>query len=193
MSVSTMKVPLRGEPAAIADFAGFYADHAQQVLVFLARRCLDPEVAVELMAETFAQAYAGRRRFRGSTETEALAWIYGIARHQLSGYFRRGRAERKAVRRLGIDVPVVEPDEIVRIEELAGLDSLRGAVSEHYQRLAADQREAVKLRVIDELPYPEVAAALAVSEQTARARVSRGLRRLAAALEHVPLTEGKPR
>ena len=88
------------------------------------------------------------------------------------------------MRRLGIDVPVVEPDEIVRIEELAGLDSLRGAVSEHYERLAADQREAVKLRVIDELPYPEVAAALAVSEQTARARVSRGLRRLAAALEH---------
>ena len=122
-----------------------------------------------------------------------MAWIFGIARHQLSGYFRRGRAERKAVRRLGIDVPAVEPDEIVRIEELAGLDSLRGAVSEHYAQLAADQREAVKLRVIDELPYPEVAAALAVSEETARARVSRGLRGLAAALEGTPLTQGKSR
>ena len=193
MSATTVKALRRTEPAAIADFAGFYAEHAQHVLVFLARRCLDPEVAVELMAETFAQAYAGRRRFRGSTDAEAMAWVYGIARHQLSGYFRRGRAERKAVRRLGIDVPAVEPDEIVRIEELAGLDSLRGAVGEHYAQLAADQREAVKLRVIDELPYPEVAAALAVSEETARARVSRGLRRLAAALEGTPLTEGKPR
>ena len=193
MSATTVKAPRRTEPAAIADFAGFYAEHAQDVLVFLARRCLDPEVAVELMAETFAQAYAGRRRFRGSTEAEALGWIFGIARHQLSGYFRRGRAERKAVRRLGIDVPAVEPDEIVRIEELAGLDSLRGAVREHYAQLATDQREAVKLRVIDELPYPEVATALAVSEETARARVSRGLRGLASALERTPLTQGKSR
>jgi RNA polymerase sigma factor (sigma-70 family) len=174
----------------LADFGAFYAQHAEPVLVFIARRCLDPEVAVDLMAETFAQAFAGRRRFRGGSEAEAAAWVYAIARRQLSGYFRRGRAERRAIRRLGIEVPPVEPDELARIEELAGLADLRGAVSAQYERLSAAQREAVKLRLVDELPYPDVARALSISEQTARARVSRGLRQLATALERTPLPDG---
>ena len=44
--------------------------------------------------------------------------------------------------------------------------------------LSFDQREALELRIVKELPYPEVAIALGVSEQTARARVSRALRAL---------------
>lgn len=173
----------------LADFSSFYAAHAERVLVFLARRCLDPDVAVDLMAESFAQAYASRRRFRGTTDAEASAWIFAIARHQLAGYFKRGRAERKAVQRLGIEVPPVEPDDLARIEELAGLGPLRGAVSEQFEQLSADQRDAMRLRLIDELPYPDVARTLSISEDTARARVSRGLRRLAAALEATSLPE----
>jgi RNA polymerase sigma factor (sigma-70 family) len=181
---------MRGTSTSLpSDFAAFYADHAERVLVFLARRCLDPEVAVDFMAETFAQAYAGRGRFRGSSEAEASAWVFAIARHQLSGYFKRGRAERKAVARLGIEVPAVGPEDLARIEDLAGLGSLRGAVSEQFDQLSVDQRDALRLRLIDELPYAEVARELDVSEQTARARVSRGLRRLAAALEATPVPE----
>jgi RNA polymerase sigma-70 factor (ECF subfamily) len=41
---------------------------------------------------------------------------------------------------------------------------------------------AIELRIVRELPYPEVAAELGVSEQTARARVSRGLRALRQAM-----------
>ena len=182
----------RNAGGPLADFAAFYAEHAESVLVFLARRCLDPEVAVDLMAETFAQAYAGRRRFRGQGDAEAAGWIFAIARHQLSGYFKRGRAERKAIRRLAIEVPPVEPEDLTRIEELAGLAPLRGAVSAQFGRLSRDQRDALQLRLIDELPYPDVARALSISESTARARVSRGLRRLAASLERTPLPDGSP-
>jgi RNA polymerase sigma factor (sigma-70 family) len=170
----------------VADFSAFYADHAERVLVFLARRCLDPELAVDLMAETFAQAYASRRRFRGSTDAEAAAWLFAIARHQLSAYYRRGRARDRALRRLGMQVPATAPDELTRIEELAGLEDLRAAVRAGFDGLPRDQSEALRLRVIEELPYREVAAALRLSEDTARARVSRGLRRLAASLDHDP-------
>jgi RNA polymerase sigma-70 factor (ECF subfamily) len=191
MTSEGLQLRRRRDPGGpLADFAAFYAEHAEPVLVFLARRCLDPEVAVDLMAETFAQAYAGRRRFRGQCEAEAAGWIFAIARHQLSGYFKRGRAERKAIRRLGIEVPPVEPDDLDRIEELAGLGPLRFAVSAEFERLSPDQRDALQLRLIDELPYPDVARALSISESTARARVSRGLRRLAASLERTPLPKG---
>jgi RNA polymerase sigma-70 factor (ECF subfamily) len=53
--------------------------------------------------------------------------------------------------------------------------------------LGAEQREAVRLRAVDELGYPAIARRLGISEQAARARVSRGLRALAAALDrHEP-------
>ena len=181
----------RSDPEGpLADFAAFYAEHAERVLVFLARRCLDSEVAVDLMAETFAQAYADRQRCRGTSQAEAAGWVFAIASHQLSGYFKRGRAERKAIGRLGIEVAPVEPEDLARIEELAGLGELRDAVSAQFKQLSSDHRDAMQLRLIDELPYPDVARALAISEDTARARVSRGLRQLAAALEHTPLPEG---
>jgi RNA polymerase sigma-70 factor (ECF subfamily) len=58
-------------------------------------------------------------------------------------------------------------------------------------QLSGAQRDALQLRVVEEQSYQQVAAALGVSEQTARARVSRGLRSLARALEpdHAPTTE----
>lgn len=162
----------------LADFSAFYDEHGERVLVFLVRRCLDAEVAVDLMAESFAQAFASRRRFPGRTAAEAGAWLLALARHQLHAYFDRGRVEQKAIRSLGIEVPPVDREDAARIEDLAALRELRGVAGERLERLPVDERSALRLRVIEELPYPDVARMLAVSEQTARARVSLGLRRL---------------
>jgi RNA polymerase sigma-70 factor (ECF subfamily) len=41
--------------------------------VFLARRTFDVEVARDLTAETFAQAFEHRGRFRGQSDAEASA------------------------------------------------------------------------------------------------------------------------
>jgi RNA polymerase sigma-70 factor (ECF subfamily) len=49
--------------------------------------------------------------------------------------------------------------------------------------LRPDQREALRLRVIEGKSYSEIAGALGCSEDVVRARVSRGLRRLAAQLD----------
>jgi RNA polymerase sigma factor (sigma-70 family) len=171
------------EPEAFNDF---YREHATRLLAFLARRTFDVEVARDLTAETFAQAFRSRRRFRGTTDEEAAAWLYGIARHLLSRYVRRGVVERKAIEQLGIRVPALDAGDYERVVQLAGLAELRAAVSEAFERLRPDQRDAVRLRVVDELSYDEIAARLAISEPNARARVSRGLRQLADALEAVP-------
>jgi RNA polymerase sigma-70 factor (ECF subfamily) len=60
---------------------------------------------------------------------------------------------------------------------------LRERVADGLAGLSAEHQTALRLRVVDELPYPAVAAQLAISEDAARARVSRGLRRLAEALD----------
>jgi RNA polymerase sigma-70 factor (ECF subfamily) len=171
---------------ALADagsFSSFYEENAPDLLVFFTRRVLEVDAALDLTAETFAQAFLHRHRFRGASAEDARAWLYGIARHQLSRFHRRGRAERRAIERLGIEVPSLEPDEQARVEELAGLAELRELVRAALAGVTETQREAIRLRVVEERPYPEVARALGISEPTARARVSRGLRGVAAALE----------
>jgi RNA polymerase sigma factor (sigma-70 family) len=175
-----------------SEFAAFYSAHSRRMLAFFARRTFDVEVARDLTAETFAVAFEHRRRYRGSSDGEAAAWPFAIARHQLSRYARTGKVRRKAVERLGIRIPEVSEDDHERIVELAGLAELRDRVAAAFSGLSGDQREALRLRVVDELPYAQVAETLGVSEQTARARVSRGLRRLADAVEMTAPTEVTP-
>lgn len=179
----------RQEPAAFSDF---YAAHSRQLLAFFVRRTFDVETARDLTAETFAQAFEHRRRFRGLTDVEARGWLYGIARHQLSRYARKGVVERRAVSRLGIRLPPVSEEDYDRIVELAGLSQLRDRVAIAFGELSDGQRDALRLRVIDDRPYDEVAQALGISEQTARARVSRALRRLADTIDLTSAAEVTP-
>jgi RNA polymerase sigma factor (sigma-70 family) len=157
-------------------FVPFYRDEAEAVLMFLTRRTLDGEVALELTAETFAQAWLGWPRVRTDSREEMRAWLFTIARRQLGRYLRRGQAQQSALRRLGLSTPVAHEDDLAAIEEAAGVESVRADLAVELQQLSADQRDALQLRVIEEMPYDEVAGRLGISEPTARARVSRALR-----------------
>jgi RNA polymerase sigma-70 factor (ECF subfamily) len=181
----------RPDAGVLTDFGRFYEEHAEPVLAYLARRCLDAEVAVDLMAETFAVAFSDRERCRARTTAEGSGWLFAIAKSNLADYYRRGSAELKAVRRLGVSIPELGDDDLARVEELAGLEKLRAVVAERFELLPVDQQAAVRLRVIDEMPYPAVAGHLRISEAAARARVSRGLRQLSALLDGpAPAKEG---
>jgi RNA polymerase sigma factor (sigma-70 family) len=170
-------------------FALMYAREGEVVLVFLARRTLDAAIAADLAAETFALAFVSWPRLRGRPEEEVRAWLFTVARRQVSRYLRRGRVERRAVQRLGVAVPSLHEDDVAAIEERAGFSELRAALGAELARLSVEQREALRLRVVEERSYAEVALLLGVSEQAARARVSRGLRALAGALERYRINQ----
>jgi RNA polymerase sigma-70 factor (ECF subfamily) len=85
---------------------------------------------------------------------------------------------------------MVHHDDVAEIEQAAGLASVRKVLGNELAALSGSQREALRLRIVEELPYSDVARELGVSEATARARVSRGLRALAEALEPLVLAEG---
>lgn len=170
----------REDPEA---FARFYDAYAERVLVFFTRRVLDVDVAFDLLSETFAMALERRRQFRGGTAEEEQGWLFSIARSELSHYWRSGRVERNALARLGVPAPGLTDPEIERIEDLAGLSEVARPLADAMAALPSEQRRAVELRVVDECGYADIAHRLGVSEQTARARVSRGLRALALRLE----------
>jgi RNA polymerase sigma factor (sigma-70 family) len=164
-------------------FSQLYEREGESVLLFLARRTFDVEVAVELTAETFATALSSWGRLRAMAPEQARAWLFTVARRLYGRYLRSARVERRAVERLGIRTPPVHEDDIEVIEERAGLVQLRVVLRNELARLSDGQRDALRLRVLEERPYDDVARRLGVSEQTARARVSRGLRALFVALE----------
>ncbi len=146
-------------------FGTFYERHAEGLLRFLARRTLDPEVAAELTAETFAEAFASRVRFRDRSEGGAAGWLFAIARHQLGHYFREGAVSRRARQKLGMPERDVSAQDYERIEELIDFEPLRRTLTEALDALSEDQRDAMRLRVMEGRPYGEVARLLSCTEE----------------------------
>ena len=172
-----------------SEISSLYEQRAETILRFAMRRTFDAQLSVDIVGETFALAFEQRGKYRGRTDAEASSWLFGIADNLLKMYFRSGAIERRAMERLGVHPVEVSVDEYERIEALAGSDDLRSAVREALAELSVESRQAVRLRVVDELPYSLVAEKLEVSEEVARARVSRGLKKLRDRLEAVRMDE----
>jgi RNA polymerase sigma factor (sigma-70 family) len=169
----------REDPAA---FRALYDRWAERLLAFLYARVRDPEVASDLLAETFAVAYERRHRFR-DIGYPGGAWLYGIARKELAHYFRRQSVDRRALRRLGVEVPALDDESIRRIEQLDDVGRHEPALVAAMEQMTPAEREAVEMRVVDELEYSEIAKRLGCTEGSARTRVHRGLARLASLME----------
>lgn len=172
------------------DLRSLYDQHSRALLLFLTRRTADPEIALDLFSETFAQALLKRDSFRGSSAAEAGGWLYAIARNELSKYYRRGDVEQRAVERLAFQRPPASPDTLEDLAVRASLAELRQVVRGSLEQLTPAVREAVELRVVAELDYRTIATRLKVSEGTARVRVSRGLAKLEEILEPEMLQVG---
>jgi len=105
-----------------------YERDAKRLLVWLTRRTYDAQLATDLVGETFARAFAARARFTGADDDELSAWLFGIARNALHEALRKGEAERRAMRRLGVERVVLTDNELLRIEDLAEPGTLRAAL-----------------------------------------------------------------
>jgi RNA polymerase sigma-70 factor (ECF subfamily) len=150
-------------------FEQFYLRHVTALLAYFSRRTHDPELSADLTSETFAAALAGRGRFRPESGA-AGAWLYGIASRKLADALRKGYADRRMQKRLGMERIVPTEDDIAHIAALADSDAGR-----LLEGLPPTQREAVRAHVIDERGYDEIAVELDTSEAVVRKRVSRGL------------------
>ncbi len=166
-----------------ADLTRLYERTARPLLVFFQRRVDDPEVAVDLMADCFTIALERRDQFRGEGDDALSGWLWSIAQSVLREYERREGSARRWARRLGRERRSLTDKEIERIEDLASSQSIRDAVVRSLDRLPADQREAVRLRVVEGMPYADVAARLGLTASGTRTMVTRAMRILRGMLE----------
>ena len=161
---------LRESRHSSAAFQVIYDRHAERVHGFLLRRTREPGAAVELTAETFAQAWLSRDRYTDHDEGTIAPWLFGIARHVLAASVRRQALERSARDRLQLQLDGGPSS--IGPSWLDGLDDdLTAALAD----LPDGQRRAIELRVVADQAYAEVARQLDITPQAARVRVHRGL------------------
>lgn len=166
-------IEARQNPDAFGDF---FDRHYDEVLRYFAVRIRSPETAADLCSETLTAALSGIVRF-DPERGQARQWLYGIAHNKLSRYWRDLRVTRDARDRLGIREIEVDDDTIRAIARIEAEADSR-ALFDALDRIPAQQARAVRLRIIDELEYTQIANILGCREGAARVRVHRGLRRL---------------
>jgi RNA polymerase sigma factor (sigma-70 family) len=159
---------LQATPDDPEAFGVFYRRHVDAILAFFRVRTGDPELAADLMAETFAAALLAAPRFKRRREP-AAAWLFTIGRRKLIDSWRRGRVEDAARRKLGLEPLELDDGGLARIDAM--VDEER------------DPLEALRLRVLDEREYADIAQELECSEAVVRQRVSRATRSLRAMRE----------
>lgn len=166
---------LRDSRSDAEAFGEFYRRNVHLVLA-LARAEAPTAIAFDITAEVFAKALVAVDGFQGTAPGSARAWLLTIARNQLVDHHRRAATERRAVERLGLELPVLDEGQILELE--AEIDANRSNWIEQLSVLPDQERAAVTDHVLGELGYREIADRAGISEVAARKRVSRGLARL---------------
>lgn len=163
-------LPAKGDHQA---FGSFYRQYEGAVTAYMRRRIGSPELAADLAMEVFAAALTAVHAQRHAPD-DAVDWLFGIAHHKLIDAHRTGRADDRARRRLGLQPVTLEDEELQRIDALTDEANVLGLLD----ALPAQQRDAVRARVLDERDYDDIAREAHASPTVIRQRVSRGLRNL---------------
>jgi RNA polymerase sigma factor (sigma-70 family) len=153
-------------------FGVLYERRHELVLAFLLKRTRDPEVAMDLMAETFAAALVALLDRPPVVVGSAAPWLLTIARNTMIDSYRHGRVESAARRRLALEPMQISDSDVERVLRVAAETNLLIGLAEE---LPADQFDALRARVLDERGYEEIAQELECSAAVVRKRVSRAI------------------
>ncbi len=170
----------RTDPQA---FREIYERYAVWMRSWFHRQTGSETAALDLTAETFAQAWRGLRRFRDLADGSAAPWLFGIGRNLVRQYHKHNRIETAARARLGIPIDWEGTEAYDAVDERMDAKALEPALTLAVGSLPAEQRRAVELRVVDQLSYDEISDRMDCSINAARLRVSRGLRALTANMQ----------
>ena len=154
------------------DFEDLVSRHSEELFVFLWRMLSDTKDAQDCLQDSFLRAYRAYSRLDEAANTRA--WLYKIASNTaLTQLKRRNRQMTQAV--------VLEeriPSRDLPAEQLLVQGDALKIVREAVLALPHKQRAALMMRKYQELTYKEISLALNCSEESARANVYQGLRKL---------------
>lgn len=154
------------------EFKAVYARHVHDVFDLLARR-VGVDVAEELTAQTFLEAWTVRARYEPDRGTE-LSWLYGIAVNLLRKHHRQEDRRRRAFRAAAGREP--RPDERAgELELVERIDAQRRwpEMADDIDRMTPQEREIFALYALQDMTYQGIADQLGIPVGTVRSRISR--------------------
>jgi RNA polymerase sigma factor (sigma-70 family) len=159
-------------------FAVIFDRYVPRIHRYVARR-VGPEVADDLVAETFLAAFARRRRYQLGYR-DAGPWLYGIATN-LVGQHRRDEARQFRIRQASIP-PLDLPGHAERVAGDVTASSVRDLLIAALAGLAEGDRDVVLLIAWEQLNYEETGRALGIPAGTVCSRLNRARSKLRRAL-----------
>jgi RNA polymerase sigma-70 factor (ECF subfamily) len=132
-----------------------------------------PDLAEDIVAQTFTEAWRTRERFDPAIGTSE-AWLLGIATTMIA---RSRRAEARWLRSAPFG-DVSGDDAIADAEDRAEARRLAIAIRSELAKLPAREREVLLLHVVGGLSYQAIADVQGIPIGTVRSRISRGRDRI---------------
>jgi RNA polymerase sigma-70 factor (ECF subfamily) len=172
--VELVELARRGGVHAYGRLVERYRDVAFRTAYLVCRNAADAEDAAQ---EAFVKAYYALDRFRA--DRPLRPWILRIVTNEARNRRRSaGRRERLALRAAERGGEEAAPSPEIAITTAETRRALLGAL----ETLPERERIVVAYRYLLDLSEAEAAAALGIRPGTAKSRLSRGLRRLRAAM-----------
>lgn len=165
----------RARAGDTAAFAALVRRHQDRVFGFILRMLDARDEAMELTQDVFLKAWQALPGWRA--EARFSTWLLQIARNAALDQLRRRQVVRFAPLEEGLEVADEAPGPEARYASRQRQAQLERAL----RRLAAEHREILLLREVEDLSYGELAAVLGVAEGTVKSRLARAR---AALLEH---------
>lgn len=172
-----MSLPSVVEGISADEFRVLYVETVDAIFGFLSRN-VGPDLAEELTAQTFCEAWASRASF-DTTRGSFRSWVFGIATHLMARHWRSESRRLRAFARHG--TAAEDPDGVESVSSRIDAQRTMPALADALARMRVEDRSIVLLWATEELSYAEIADALAIPVGTVRSRLSRARQRLAAA------------
>lgn len=148
--------------------------HQKQVYNLCLRLSGSPEDAYDLSQEAFIKAWRGLAQYQFGAEFST--WLYRLTRNVCIDHLRRLRRQPSVPLETEQDGELIElplPDSAPGPEERALHGEKQRVLAEAMQALAEEQREILILRVVNDLPYEQIAEILGLPLGTVKSRLAR--------------------
>ena len=167
-------------PSERDEFDQIVSEHRGRLYRVVLNVVSDPDLAADVLQDTFLRAWRGMARFRG--EAAIGTWLHRIAVNTALTARRKAISLRGRTTEMDDDY-VAEATPENDPERRGEVMDLRRSLQSALDALPAGQRQVVVLKDVEGWSHAEIADRLGISESAAKVRLHRAHRRLARVLE----------
>jgi RNA polymerase sigma-70 factor (ECF subfamily) len=165
-----------------AVFTRIFDQHRQAVHAYLIGRVADPELARDLLQETFLRVWRRLSEIGPLPEGQQRAWMFTVARNLAIDSYRGGAARKAAEATLRRHA-VTQETTVAGPHQQAELGERVAQVDAAIRDLPEDQRVILSMATAGGLTSRQIGEAIGEPAGTVRYRLSQARKQLAAALD----------